>query len=120
MANRSKAKSARADKAQSPKRPAATKPFRLGQECTAPAMNEGELGATLLSIADDLELARAVAASAWQALENMNACESSDIAPVLKAYVDNPLCECVTKLQEAVEHARLQGGKLVIAKEAQS
>jgi hypothetical protein len=95
--------------------------LRLGAEATLPALSESEpeLGAVLTDIAADLELARAVVQTAWQAIEHLNLGGTSGLEDVLLRHADNPICDCVDRLRAAIENARLRGSRIVVTKPAE-
>ena len=91
---------------------------RLTTFATVPALAEPEpeLGAVLSEIAGELELARAVVQTAWQAIENLNSGEVTGLDAVLRTHADDPLAACVDRLREAIEGARLRGSRMVVSK----
>lgn len=90
--------------------------LRLSTETTAPLLSqpEPELGAVLSQIANDLELARAVVQTAWQAIQGADAGELDGLEDVLQRHADDEIGGCVQRLREAVAGARLKGDRMVV------
>jgi hypothetical protein len=92
--------------------------LRLGTEVTAPDLSasEPELGVVLTTIVNELELARAVVQTAWQAIESLNLGGADGLDDVLRVHADDPICDCVDRLRNAIQNARLRGSRIVVTK----
>jgi len=89
---------------------------RLNEEALAYllAQPEPELGAVLSRIANDLELARAVVQTAWQAIQGADIGELDGLDDVLQRHADDEIVDCVQRLRDAVAGARLKGDQMVV------
>ena len=62
----------------------------------------------------------AVVETVWRALEAVDLVETADMSKVLCTHAANPICDCVNRLRDAVQNARLRGNQIVVLKDGEA
>lgn len=91
------------------------KTFTLAPQATAYGKDEREVGDVLQGLINHIATIQNVVTLAICSSGDPNSSEEGT-ADVLRAHVENPLCDVLDDLRDVLKHARFRGSRLVVAK----